>query len=128
QSYYYCYRIRAYNAYGDSGYSNEAAVFNLPFTPGDFGITDDSPDSPCFIATAAYGSALSNEVNVFRQFRDEYLLTNRLGRGFVAAYYKYSPPLADWIAKHPLMRKITRIGLYPILELSKWFVGENNSK
>ncbi len=130
QSYYYCYRVSAYNAYGDSGYSNEAAVLDLPFAPGagDFGITDDSPDSPCFIATAAYGSALSNEVNVFRQFRDEYLLANRLGRGFVATYYQYSPPLADWIAKHPLMRKITRIGLYPLLELSKWFVGENNSK
>ena len=68
---------------------------------------------------------MSNEVNVFRQFRDKHLLPNGLGRAFVAAYYRYSPRLADWIAKHPLMRKITRIGLYPILELSKCFVGEN---
>lgn len=79
----------------------------------------------CFIATAAYGSALSNEVDVLQQFRDEYLLTGELGRAFVSAYYRYSPPLAHWIAKHPMMRKIVRISLYPIVKLSKWFVGEN---
>jgi hypothetical protein len=69
-------------------------------------------------------SALSNEVNVFKQFRDKYLLTNELGQAFVSAYYKYSLPLADWIAKHPLMRKMVRIGLYPVLGLSKCFMGE----
>jgi hypothetical protein len=82
----------------------------------------------CFITTATYGSALSNEVDVFRQFRDEYLLTNEFGRAFVSGYYEYSPPLADWIAKHPAMRKIVRIGLYPVLEMSKWFIGENPLK
>lgn len=82
----------------------------------------------CFIATAVYGSALSDEVYTFRRFRDNYLLTNKLERGFVSTYYKYSPPLADWIAVHPMMRKIVRIGLYPILRLSKWLVGENPSE
>ena len=82
-------------------------------------------DEGCFIATAAYGSALSNEVTVFRQFRDDYLLTNELGRAFVSAYYAYSPKLADYIAEHPMLRRIVRIGLYPILELSKWCVEES---
>ncbi len=67
---------------------------------------------------------MAKEVKVLEKVRDEYLLTNELGRAFVSAYYKYSPPLANYIAKHPMMRKIVRIGLYPILELSKWFVGE----
>jgi len=84
--------------------------------------------SDCFIATAAYGSPLCNEVNVFRKFRDKCLLPNELGKVFVAAYYRYSPPLADWIAKHPAMRRIVRIGLYPVLEMGKWFVGENPSE
>lgn len=79
----------------------------------------------CFIATATYGSALSNEVSVLKQFRDEYLLTGELGRALVFSYYKYSPPLADWIANHPEIRKLVRIGLYPIVGLSKCFVGEN---
>ncbi len=78
----------------------------------------------CFIATAAYGSRMAKEVKVLEKVRDEYLLTNELGRAFVSAYYRYSPPLADWIAKHPAMRKIVRIGLYPVLEISKWFVRE----
>ncbi len=82
----------------------------------------------CFIATAAWGSRMAKEVNTLEKVRDEYLLSNELGRAFVSAYYKYSPPLADWIAKHPAMRKIVRIGLYPVLEMSKWFVGKNPFK
>jgi hypothetical protein len=100
---------------GDSGASSPSAG-------------GSSSGGGCFIASAAYGSALSNEVNVLKQFRDEYLLTRELGKIFVSAYYKYSPPLADYIAKHPVIRKIVRIGLYPIVGLSKWFVGENRSK
>ena len=82
----------------------------------------------CFIATAAYGSCMAKEVRVLEKVRDDYLLTNELGRIFVSGYYKYSPPLADWTAKHPVMRKIVRIGLYPVLEVSNWFVGENPSE
>jgi hypothetical protein len=83
---------------------------------------------PCFIATAAYGSAFSSEVNALRQFRDKYLLTSGLGRAFISAYYALSPPLADCIAKRPIMGTIARIGLYPVLGLGKWLVGENGSR
>ena len=89
---------------------------------------DDDDDGLCFIATAAYGSRMAKEVKVLQKVRDEYLLTNGFGRAFVSAYYKYSPPLASWIAKHPTIRKIVRIGLYPVLEVSKWFVGEKPSE
>ena len=68
---------------------------------------------------------MAKEVKVLEGFRDEYLLASELGRAFVSAYYKYSPPLADCIAKHPMMRRIVRIGLYPALELSKWIVEES---
>jgi len=82
----------------------------------------------CFIATAAYGSRMEKEARAFENVRDEYLLTTELGRAFVSTYYKYSPLLADWIAKHPTMRKMVRIGLYPVLVVSKWFVGEKSSE
>ncbi len=104
------------DSFGDPSYD-----LDLTVNPG---VSDGGSGGGCFIATAVYGLALSNEVNVFKQFRDKYLLTNELGQAFVSSYYKYSPPLADWIAKHPLMRKMVRIGLYPVLELSKCFMGE----
>ncbi len=55
-------------------------------------------------------------------------ITCELGMVFISAYYKYSPHLADWIAKHPAIRKIVRLGIYPILELSKCFVAEAPSR
>jgi hypothetical protein len=71
--------------------------------------------SGCFIATAAYGSYLHPQVRLLRQFRDEYLMTSAPGRAFVALYYRYSPPLADFIAGHPLLRAVTRLLLTPFV-------------
>ncbi|MBC7961588.1 MAG: hypothetical protein H7Y05_01445, partial [Steroidobacteraceae bacterium] len=69
----------------------------------------------CFIATAAYGSYLHPQVQVLRDFRDHYLLTNVPGRAFVALYYRLSPPLADFIAGHELLRGVTRVALTPVI-------------
>ena len=72
----------------------------------------------CFIATAAYGSYFEKHVKVLRQLRDEVLLKNRIGRAFVAAYYKTSPPIADFIAEHDSLRTMVRWGLAPVVGLS----------
>ncbi len=69
----------------------------------------------CFIATAAYGSFLDPHVTALRFFRDEYLLTNPLGREFVAFYYRHSPPLANVISESELLRGISRLALAPIV-------------
>jgi hypothetical protein len=75
-------------------------------------------NSTCFIATAAYGTPLAKEIQTLRQFRDKYLLTNPPGRAFVDFYYRFSPPIAEFITKHPILKPIVRAGLLPIVAMS----------
>ncbi|UCG79160.1 MAG: hypothetical protein JSV21_04855, partial [Nitrospirota bacterium] len=74
----------------------------------------------CFIATAAYGSYMHKDVKVLRDFRDEILLKSRAGKAFVELYYRYSPPVADRIAKSDGLRFIVRVVLTPIVFVIKY--------
>lgn len=65
----------------------------------------------CFIATAAYGGPHHPDLDTLRDFRDKRLLTNSAGRAFVRFYYRYSPPLAEYVSKHPALRLIVKIAL-----------------
>jgi len=70
----------------------------------------DLGDDDCFIATAAYGSPAAQEINILRQFRDEFLLHNPPGKAFVAVYYATSPPIAEFISRHEVLRTAVREG------------------
>ena len=72
----------------------------------------------CFIATAAYGNPMAEEIDVLRQFRDEYLLTNPVGQALVGLYYEISPQMADFIDEHPALKPIVRVGLLPAVALT----------
>lgn len=69
----------------------------------------------CFIATAAYGSPIDPHVEILRQFRDNYLLTNTLGRELIRFYYTYSPVMANTISHHESLKAIVRVGLLPFI-------------
>jgi len=73
---------------------------------------------PCFIATAAYGTPMAEEIGILREFRDEYLLTNPVGIALVEFYYSVSPPIAEFITEHPSLKPIVRAGLMPIVAMS----------
>jgi len=72
-------------------------------------------DFRCFIATAAYGTPMIDQIQVLRDFRDGYLMTNPAGRWFVSTYYRLSPPLARFIARHDSLRALVRVGLTPTI-------------
>jgi hypothetical protein len=79
---------------------------------------DISAGGGCFIATAAYGSILEPHVKILHEFRDQYLISNIIGREFIILYYTYSPPVAKIIARHEALRAIVRLGLLPFVGVS----------
>lgn len=79
-------------------------------------------DGRCFIATAAFGSPLHPYVQILREFRDRYLLTNDAGRKMVALYYFYSPLAAKAITEDATLRTGVQISLIPVIIFSAFMV------
>ncbi|MDI6787028.1 MAG: SBBP repeat-containing protein [Planctomycetota bacterium] len=75
------------------------------------------PLGTCFIATAVYGSETHPDVLVLRNFRDNYLLTNKPGKAFVKLYYRFSPPVAERLKQSPTLSAMSRVLLTPIVRL-----------
>jgi hypothetical protein len=112
---------------------NHAAVYELNYVIANFpddemyvearrikAEIENSPQKGCFIATAAFGSPLANEVVLLSRYRDEVLMHSSFGRYFVKTYYRISPPLSILISKTNILRKVTRkIFLSPLIELLK---------
>jgi hypothetical protein len=84
----------------------------------DFTVAPAATADECFIATACFGSKYKPAVVLLRQFRDHYLLTNEIGKRFVAFYYRISPPLANRIAASDELKLATRIALTPLILLA----------
>ena len=100
--------------------SDGDGVFERMFT-SDEELTQDeflSQLPGCFIATAAYGTPMAEEIQILREFRDKYLLTNPPGQVLVDIYYRVSPPMAEFITEHPCLKPIVRAGLVPAVAMS----------
>ncbi|MFW6105193.1 MAG: InlB B-repeat-containing protein [Chloroflexota bacterium] len=72
----------------------------------------------CCVATAAYGTPMAEELQILREFRDGYLLTNPAGKGLVEFYYSVSPPMAEFITEHPGLKPVVRAGLMPAVAIT----------
>ena len=75
--------------------------------------------TPCFVATAAYGTPLADEIAALRRFRDRHLESNSLGRLFVAAYGDVGPKLANVIRENETLRAISRFLLTPAVAMAR---------
>lgn len=116
-------------AFEPDGLQRSACIMGQPKVNTTFielnGGKEAKPGDPyCFIATAAYGTALHPHLDTLRWFRDNALLTSAWGRAFVNAYYEYAPPVARWLEQHEQVRAIVRGALWPIVNIIEWARGE----
>jgi hypothetical protein len=89
----YFFVVTAYDTEDlESDYSNEVATSPEPTAPESATGAGGDAGGGCFIATAAFGSNIGRHVQIPRKFRDNHLLTNRVGRGMVDLYCQLSPP------------------------------------
>jgi subtilisin family serine protease len=105
----YYYFMHAYNDNGVSSFTSEVSETTFQEVAG------HGDGNKCFIATAAYGSSMADEVMLLRRFRDDYLLTNPAGRALLRLYYTSSPPIADCISDNRTLKAAARIALTPIV-------------
>ena len=79
----------------------------------------DDDDGGCLIATAAYGTEITPQVQHLREVRDSTLLSTESGRAFMAAfgtaYYAFSPHVADLEREHPAFRQAVAALVAPML-------------
>ena len=73
----------------------------------------------CLIATAAYGSEMSPQVQLLREIRDNQLMNTESGSAFMSTfnnvYYSFSPTIADMQRDSPILKEIVKVGLTPML-------------
>ena len=73
----------------------------------------------CLVATAAYGTELAPRVQALRETRDSVLLQAPAGAAFMrhfdAAYYAFSPAVADLERQSPAFRDAVRAAITPML-------------
>ena len=82
-------------------------------------------DFRCFIATAAYGTPLHDDIALFRSFRDDVLMPTLPGRLLVSTYYAVSPVIADYISDHPVLKAWVRARLEKV---ARWLRSESESR
>jgi len=100
--------IDAILATGSNAQARSALVGQFLQALDELATEERKKKKPCFIATAACGTAAHDDVRVLRDFRDEVLRASFLGRAFIGAYELVSPPLASLIAVRPWARGMVR--------------------
>ena len=84
----------------------------------------------CLIATATYGSEMSQQVQQLRELRDNQLLQTESGTAFMGTfndiYYSFSPVIADMERESPIFKEIVKVGLTPMINSLSIMEGANS--
>jgi hypothetical protein len=104
----YTVAVRAYDDCHNTSAMATTTFTTAPRKPGEV--------DACFIATAAYGSVLANDVEMLRRFRDTLLRHSVLGELAVETYYTFGPPVAGVVGESDLLRASARGILAPIVD------------
>ena len=80
---------------------------------------EKSSDGGCLIATAAFGSEMSSQVQLLRELRDKTVLQTESGiifmTGFNHLYYSFSPTIADYERENLAFKEVVKLMLIPLL-------------
>jgi len=99
-------------AFSIGSYSeNDIGIKEVEYVGGDGG--------GCLIATAAFGSELSPQVQFLREIRDNTVLQTESGSVFMAGfnqfYYSFSPAIADYERENLVFKEAVKLMLTPLL-------------
>ncbi len=76
-------------------------------------------DGGCLIATATYGSEMSQQVQQLRELRDNQLLQTESGTAFMGTfndvYYSFSPIIADYERENPYFKEAVKLAITPMI-------------
>jgi hypothetical protein len=105
----------------ESSVSKNDLAFSIgPYSENDIGVKEVEYDGGgCLIATAAFGSELSPQVQFLREIRDNTVLQTESGTSFMTGfnqfYYSFSPAIADYERENLVFKETVKIMLTPLL-------------
>jgi predicted RNase H-like HicB family nuclease len=121
----------SYKAWFDKSFPNQTIYEAVGVEPPKTGVcgtgttfvngvcVTDKKGGGCLIATAAYGSEMSQQVQSLREIRDKIVLGTDSGSSFMetfnSIYYSFSPTIADWERENPIFKDTVRIAITPLL-------------
>ena len=103
----YSIGVRAYDGCRNPG---ELAVLTFLTADREAGHVD-----ACFVATAAYGSVMANDVELLRHARDSLLARSVLGELAIETYYTFGPAVAGVVGESDVLRRSARGALAPLI-------------
>ena len=98
----------------------ETTVFTINVGEGSSSYYENTSEGGgCLIATAAFGSEMSPQVQQLRELRDNVIMQTASGHtfmtGFNQVYYSFSPYVADFERENVVFKETVKVALTPML-------------